>query len=578
MTHQNKSKDASVNIRPYLHQLYRGNARYFLLEITTTLLNVVLNLGIAWLLQKITDFTGGIDVGFSLSELTLISLCLVMIIIASSLISYYAHPHFINDSIRRYKEYVFKKITQKNISAFSKENSSVYISALTNDTAPISTGLLENIFSFASSVLLFICALAMMAYYSPLLTITAILLALVPFAVSILFGNKAATAETRVSDENKEYVASIKDVLSGFSVVKSFKAEKEMYCIFSAQVKELASAQSKRDKIKIIISMLANISGLFTQFGVFLIAAYLSTKNIGITAGVVIMFVQMVNYIVSPISSIPMYYAQFKSSIELIRKCATVLEDNSIQESVPNGKKLEHGISIKDLSFSYGNEKQALSDINYSFELGKKYAIVGASGSGKSTLISMLMASHGDYKGSIAYDDCDMRNMNLEDLYEIQSLIQQNVFVFNSSILNNITMFKPFPEEDIERAVQLSGLTDLILEKGADYVCGENGSALSGGEKQRISIARALLKNSQVLLIDEATAALDAETAYQVTSSILGLDGVTAIEVTHALDAALLERYDGIIVMKNGTIIEEGKFDELIDRKGYFYSLFTVSQ
>lgn len=578
MTHQNKSKSNSVNIRPYLHQLYRGNTKYFLLEMTATLLDIISSLGIAWLLQKITDFTGGLDVGFSLSELTLISLYLVMIIIVSSLISYYAHPHFINDGIRRYKEYVFKKITQKNISAFSKENSSVYISALTNDTTPISTGLLNNIFSFVSSVLLFICALAMMAYYSPLLTLTAILLALIPFAVSILFGNKAATAESRVSDENKEYVASIKDVLSGFSVVKSFKAEKEMFCIFSAQVKELASAQSKRDKIRIIISMLSSIAGLFTQFGVFLIAAYLTTKNIGITAGIVIMFVQMVNYIVGPIGSIPTYYAQFKSSIELIKKCAKALEDNSAEESAPSGKRLEHEIKLNNLSFSYGNEKQALSNINYSFEFGKKYAIVGASGSGKSTLLNMLMASHGDYSGSISYDECDIKNMNLEDLYEIQSIIQQNVFVFNSSVLNNITMFKPFPEEDIERAVHLSGLSDLILEKGADYVCGENGSALSGGEKQRISIARALLKNSQVLLVDEATAALDAETAYQVTSSILSLDGVTAIEVTHTLDASLLERYDGIIVMKNGSIIEEGKFAELIDKKGYFYSLFTVSQ
>ncbi len=113
---------------------------------------------------------------------------------------------------------------------------------------------------------------------------------------------------------------------------------------------------------------------------------------------------------------------------------------------------------------------------------------------------------------------------------------------------------------------------------GLDYICGENGSGLSGGEKQRISIARCLLRKTQILLVDEATAALDAETAYQVSNSILNLNGVTSIVVTHSLEEALLKKYDEIITLKNGSIIESGTFDTLINNKGYFYSLFTVSQ
>lgn len=139
-------------------------------------------------------------------------------------------------------------------------------------------------------------------------------------------------------------------------------------------------------------------------------------------------------------------------------------------------------------------------------------------------------------------------------------------------------MFRDFSEEQIKEAIRLSGLSTLIYEKGVDYLCGENGSGLSGGEKQRISIARSLLKKSQVLLVDEATAALDAETAYQVLSAILGLENVTSIVVTHSLDEGLLKQYDGIITLKNGVIVETGSFDELIAEKGYFYSLFTISQ
>lgn len=158
------------------------------------------------------------------------------------------------------------------------------------------------------------------------------------------------------------------------------------------------------------------------------------------------------------------------------------------------------------------------------------------------------------------------------------SMVQQNVFIFNASIRDNITMFSDFPREEIDRAIELSGLSALIAERGEGYCCGENGSGLSGGEKQRISIARSLLKKTQVLFVDEATAALDAETAYQVTSAILGLSDMTSIVVTHSLDEGLLRQYDCILTLKNGMVVETGNFDELIAKKGYFYSLYTVSQ
>ena len=162
-------------------------------------------------------------------------------------------------------------------------------------------------------------------------------------------------------------------------------------------------------------------------------------------------------------------------------------------------------------------------------------------------------------------------------MYETVSTIQQNVFVFNASIRDNITMFKDFPKEEVDRVIKLSGLEELIEKKGEDYLCGENGNGLSGGEKQRISIARALLRNSKLLLVDEATAALDAETSNKVINAILKLKDMTRIVITHDLDEASLKQYDSIITLKNGRIVENGSFDKLINDKGYFYSLFTVA-
>ncbi len=146
-----------------------------------------------------------------------------------------------------------------------------------------------------------------------------------------------------------------------------------------------------------------------------------------------------------------------------------------------------------------------------------------------------------DYSGEINYDDAEIRQIGSGALYDVQSIIQQNVFVFNATIRENITMFKSFPNEEIDQAVELSGLKSLISEKGEDYLCGENGCGLSGGEKQRISIARSLLKKSKILLVDEATSSLDKETAHQVSEAILNLNGITAIVVTHALEESQLK-------------------------------------
>ena len=152
------------------------------------------------------------------------------------------------------------------------------------------------------------------------------------------------------------------------------------------------------------------------------------------------------------------------------------------------------------------------------------------------------------------------------------------MFIFNATIRENITLFADFPKEAVERAIRLSGLSQLIAERGEDYLCGENGSGLSGGEKQRISIARSLLKNAQVLLVDEATAALDAQTAHQVSHALLDLSGMTRIVVTHTLEESVLRRYDAILTLRDGRIAEQGSFEELMERRGYFYSLYTVSQ
>ena len=533
---------------------------------------------ISWLIQQIIDLTTGADIGFSFTQILLLTLAGLGLEAAAFTFAYFSKPRFIARGIGQYKEYVFSEMCKKGISAFSGENTSLYISALSNDAASIETNYLANIFVIVDNAVLCVGALALMFYYSPLLTVISIGLSVLPLLASLLTGNLVAKAEKQVSDRNETYMTTLKDSLVGFSVIKSFRAEAQMRRLFGEKAREVSDAKCTRKKMSILVQMLSVSAGSIVQFGVFLIGAYLALRGAALSAGTVLVFVQLLNFVINPVGTIPQALAECRAAKALVEKVAGALSENVREEGDCVKTELNSGIVLQDLSFAYEPEKPVLHDMNFTFEAGKSYALVGASGSGKSTLLNLLMASYPHYGGSIRFDDTELRQISSKSLYEMVSVIQQNVFVFNASIRDNITMFSDFPREAVDRAIQLSGLSALIEARGEDYLCGENGSGLSGGEKQRISIARSLLKHAQVLLVDEATAALDAQTAYQVSGAILDLNELTRIVVTHALDETLLKRYDCILALKNGSITEAGSFDELMEKKGYFYSLFTVSQ
>lgn len=567
-----------TDIRPFIKQFYRGNRFCFLLIWVKILLEVVSALLIAWLLQQCLDLIGGYKINFTLSALVGLSLLLIAVLLLTYLIAYIVKPKLITRGISQYKEFLFEELTKKKISAFSGESSATYLSALTNDIQTIEEGYLWSRLNVWESLLVFFGTVAMMLYYSPLLTLIATGLSLLPLLASFLTGNLAAQKEKEVSDQNEIYTSTLKDCLGGFSVIKSFQAEAQMIRVFKSNVKALASAQCRRYKAMILVGMFASVAGTVAQLGVFLFGAYFVLSGKNITAGSTLLFVQLMNNILTPIAIIPDYLAKRKAAGMLVEKIALALNHNVREEPKSTKKRLEHGITIQKLSFGYESEKKVLENIDCSFELGKKYAIVGASGSGKSTLLNLLLASDQNYTGKILYDDTELTQIGSNDLYTMESVIQQNVFIFNATILENITMFRSFPEEEVREVIRLSGLSALVEEKGIDYLCGDNGSGLSGGEKQRISIARSLLQKAQVLLADEATASLDAETANQVAEALLRLQGVTCIIVTHALEEGILKQYDKIFTLKSGSIVESGTFDELIEKKGYFYSLFTISQ
>ncbi|MFR5986345.1 MAG: ABC transporter ATP-binding protein [Christensenellales bacterium] len=559
-------------------QFFYKNIPNFCLAVFAALAAGSLNLILSWIIQQLMDTAAGKSGALSFRTLLLISAGFVLLCAGLSLLNYASQPRFLERAMRQYKDFAFKKLIGKSISSFRDESAAGYLSALTNDAASIETNYLAQMLAMITKAVTFIGALLLMCRYSLLMTAIAAGLTVLPLIASLLTGNRLQAVESRVSERNGEFTAALSDCLAGFTVVKNFRAEREIFHLFAQSNKALEHEKFTGRRIKTLVGMIGAVTGIFAQLGVFIAGVYLSMKGGSMTPGAVVLFVNLMNFIISPIAELPGLLACRKAALGLVDKLAAALESSSSREGSETLNRLEHGIRLENVSFAYEPGKTVLHGINAEFEAGRAYALVGGSGSGKSTLLNLLMAAETNYSGHIFADGIELSDISTESLYGTMAAIQQNVFVFNASIKDNVSMFRDFPKTEMDEAIARAHLGALIRERGEDYLCGENGSGLSGGEKQRISIARSLLKKSSVLLADEVTAALDAQTAHRVSSDILDLQGITRIVVTHTLEESLLRRYDKIFVLRGGRIEEAGSFADLMANKGYFYALFTVAQ
>lgn len=570
-TKQNKKKS-----REFIHQLYYKNRMNFIVTIILTIAMSSLNLMISWLIQQIMDSMANQNMQ-AVVRCAWIAASVVIAYTVANAVYRAVYPRFLQRAMQQYRDYAFSRLTQKSLRSFSKEGTALYVSALTNDCTSIENNYLAATFTLIELLFCFLGALIMMLYYSPVMLVLAVALSFLPVAVSMTAGNRLTEQEKEISKKNERFVSIVNELLSGFPVIKSFRAETQASRLFSQRNEQAEEAKKNKRRTEQLISLLANDAGIIAQMGIFLAGAWLAISNKGVTAGVVIVFVQLMNYILNPISQVPLLWSNRKAAIALMEKLSDALSENVREEGREKLNVFSEKIEVKDLTYGYEPESPVLKDLDVQFDAGKSYAIVGGSGSGKSTLLNLLMGSSSNYQGEICIDSVSIKNIESESLYQLMTSVQQNVFVFNDTIRNNVTMFHEFSDKEVTLALERSGLSEFIEKRGEDFVCGENGANLSGGERQRISIARALLRKSPIILVDEATAALDAATARAVSFSILNLVGMTRIVVTHRLEEAILRRYDKILVMKNGTICEQGNFDTLMQQKGQFYSLFQIA-
>ena len=507
----------------------------------------------------------------------LASIFLIILLFVTEYIDGYVMSSYIKNTVNYLRCDIFTKILNKDMKDFSLDNSGKYISILYNDIKIIEDSLLNNIFLVISSFISFIISLLFLFSISPSIVIFIVIFGILGFVIPNALSKKLIVEKNNYSHNLEEITSVTKDLFSGFEVIKGFNIGSKINTIFKNSSNTVESTKKKCSILESIIKGFSLSFSVTVYLGVLILGGYLMYKG-EISVGTAIIIIQLSTHIVGPVKTSISLINQIKSVSLIADKIDEILYDSceDIEEiSLP---KFENSIEVKNLDFSYTNDRKALNNINLTFEKNKKYAIVGESGCGKSTLIKLLMRYYKDYNGDILIDNKDIHKIFSNDLYKNMSMIQQNVFMFDDSIKENIKLFANYSDEEVLSICDRSGLSNLIsrLPDGINSLVGENGNKLSGGEKQRIAIARSLINNTKILILDESTSALDNETAYNLESSLLSINDLTLIVVTHKLIKNILLNYDEIIVMKEGMVIEKGSFDYLISLKGYFYSLYYL--
>lgn len=552
----------------------KKNKVAFGFQLVVTAIISALNIISALLLKYIIDvaISGTIK---NLNQMLIISGIYILSLLVISFICNGVKSTYIRTAMQNIKFQVMKDVLSSDINMMNSSNTSKYMSIFSNDIPSLETDYVENLLVFIQNVITAVLGVLMMAYLDVTLFVCVIVVSVVTFSISGLFSKGSAKIEKDTTDSNETFVTFVNELLSGFQVIKSFMVENMVLNIFLKQSDILEKNKHKKRSMLGRITVLGETSTNLIVFFVFALGAWRSING-DITAGTIVAFIQLLNFIVMPIQIIPQCVAKFKGSKVISQNLDNCCYIEDKKTSNQEFTAPDVGIEFKNVSFGYQEGEDTIHDFSFSFESKKKYAIVGSSGSGKTTILQLMQSYWKGYRGEICLGNIEQAMLTNQQLFSQISVLQQEVFIFDTSIWNNITLFKDFKKEDVERVIDAANLRKLVNEKGNDYKCGENGNKLSGGERQRIAIARSLLLNVPLLLMDEATSSLDAQTAYDIENTILGLEDRLCIIVTHRYNKDALAKYDKILVMKKGRLVECGTFDELIANKNEFWKLYSL--
>ena len=560
-----------------MKQLIKNHQKAFYAFMIFNILVPLSNIAFAYSIKGIID-SGMSKNKEDLTQAILVGAGVIFIYAGLNFISFQLRNKLVRKIMSGYKNKVFQSILDRDYREFSKETSGKFISILTENMKKIEQDYLYQFFHISKNLSLMIFSLIAMFIGNWFLTLLVIIASIIPMMISGFIGQKSAHLQNSAMIAEQKYLAKVKDIIAGFLVIKSFNVKEIIYQDYSHESENLDEVYFIKGKFDILANIISQLSGMIVFLVAFGGGMYL-VFNDYTSIGSVTAIVQLVNFVVMPLNEIGVGISKFREG-QVTLEAFKVYDVPEFQK----GKTKEYFdevITFSNVDFSYPNaEERIFINLSLKIQKGEKIAIVGRSGSGKSTLLNLLLRFYDVTSGDISIDNEDLQAISMESLYNLMTVVQQDVYIFNDTLKANITLNQSFTEHDIKQAVQQSGLDSYVLENdlGLQALCGENGSNLSGGQKQRLSIARALIRKTPILLLDEATSSLDNQVTTEIENSILKIQDLTALVVTHKLNELILKKYDRILFMKDGRIVEDGSFDDLMDRKGEFYKLFKFSE
>ena len=473
---------------------------------------------------------------------------------------------------------IIEKINHMPFSYFDKKSYGETLSVITNDSDNLSMGINQSATQLISSITALLGIFIMMLTIN--VTMTLITLILIP--ISLVLVSVIVKKSQHYFKDNQEYLASVngkvEEMYSGQNIIKAFNNEEYMVNDFKKENEKLYNCAWKSNFISGLMHPIMNFTGNLGYVGIAVLGAYNVVKG-RITIGNVQSFIQYAKNFTEPINEMAQISATLQSTIASAERIFDFLEEKE-EPKVTNPVKLDNvlgNVEFKHVSFGYDEDNIIIHDFNAKVKAGQKIAIVGPTGAGKTTMVKLLMKFYQPTKGSILLDGVDLNNINRSDLKGIFGMVLQDTWLFSGTIMENIRYGKiDATDEEVKQAAITANINHYIMTQPDTYnmVLNEETNNISGGQKQLLTIARAILSNPKVLILDEATSSVDTRTEILIQEAMDKLmKGRTSFIIAHRLST--IKNADLILVMDNGDIVEQGTHEELLKKNGFYANLYN---